>query len=120
MDDLSREAPLRFNGAGVPVLTFVAALTRNQNPCPAPVKFLFRAVVLVMSVARELYSRDPPESMPLSVEEVDGLYCSVYFVGWDEDGLPMEGHDTVMEASSASTRMIPSLILSYADFIGLR
>jgi hypothetical protein len=93
------------------VLIFVAALTRNQNPCPAPVKLFFRAVVATRSVLREVYRNDPPESLPSSEADVDGRYCREYFVGLDLDGLPMGGHVTVMEVSSASTKRMPSLMV---------
>lgn len=65
MDDLSTRVLIR-----------VAALTRNQNPCPAPVKLRFRAVVDVISAESEVYRSDPPESIPLSDADVDGLYCN--------------------------------------------
>jgi len=97
------------------VLLLVAALTRNQKPCPAPVKLRFRAVVAVRSVLSDVYRREPPESMPLSVADVDGRYCREYRVGLEEDGLPMGGHVAVMDASSASTKRMPSFIVLIQD-----
>ena len=49
--------------------------------------------------------------MPVSVEDVDARYCKQYFVGLEEDDLPIGGHVTVIEESSASTKMMPSFIL---------
>lgn len=105
MDDLSTR-----------VLLLVAALTRNQNPCPAPVKLRFRAEVVVISVVSDVYKSDPPESWPLSVAEVDGRYCNEYLVGLHGVGLPMGGHVTVMESSSASTKMMPSILYRIFSF----
>lgn len=68
-------------------------------------------MVTVRSVLREVYRNDPPESLPSSEADVDGRYCNEYFGGLDFDGLPMGGHVTVMEVSSASTRRMPSLII---------
>ncbi|EJK60211.1 hypothetical protein THAOC_19482, partial [Thalassiosira oceanica] len=79
--------------------------TRNQKPCPAPVKLRFLAVVEDNSVLREVYCSDPPESIPLSPEDVAGRYCSEYLVEEDD---PIAGQLTVMDASSASTSSIPS------------
>jgi hypothetical protein len=49
--------------------------------------------------------------MPLSLAEVAGRYCKVYFVGFEEDGLPISDHVTVIEASSASMSIMPSLMV---------
>ena len=93
------------------VLLFVAALTRNQNPCPAPVRFFFLAMVAVESVLSDVYMSDAPESMPVSDADVDARNWSEYFAGVDDETLLMGGHETVIDSSSASTRMIPSLFI---------
>ena len=54
---------------------------------------------------RDVYCRDPPESIPVSPEDVAGRYCSEYLV---EEEDPIAGQLTVMDASSASTSIIPS------------
>lgn len=51
-----------------------------------------------------MYSSEPPESMPLSVAELEGRYWREYLTVEDEE---RTGHVTVMEESSASRRRIP-------------
>lgn len=59
----------------------------------------------------DVYSRDPPESMPLSVAELDGRYWREYLTLEEED---RTGQVTVMEESSVSRRRIPlSIVVSY-------
>ena len=66
-------------------------------------------MVTVRSVLKDVYNRLPPESIPLSVGDVDGRNCNEYFlVGLDDDGFPIGGQVTVMDESSASTNIIPS------------
>ena len=65
----------------------------------------FLAVVEDNSVLRDVYCSEPPESIPLSFEDVAGRYCSEYLV---EEEVPTAGQLTVMDASSASTSIIPS------------
>lgn len=44
----------------------------------------------------------------------------MYFVGLEEDGLPISGHVTVIEVSSASISMMPLFIVqSYNSSYGL-
>ena len=59
----------------------------------------------------DVYRRDPPESMPLSVVELDGRYWREYLTLEEEE---RTGQVTVMEESSASRRRIPlSIVVSY-------
>ena len=99
-------------------LLLVAALTRNQNPCPAPVKLRLRAFVLVRSVAREVYSKAPPESMPVSVGEVEGRYWREYLVPEEEED-EMAGQQTVMEVSSASRSSMQLFMVDQGRFLRL-
>ena len=74
-------------------------------------RFFFLALVAVESVLSDVYMSDAPESIPVSDADVDARNWSEYFAGFDDETLPMGGQETVIDSSSASTRMIPSLFI---------
>jgi hypothetical protein len=75
-------------------------------------------MVAVESVLSDVYMSDAPESIPVSDADVDARNWSEYFAGVDDETLPMGGHETVIDSSSASTRMIPSLFIVASSVVG--